>query len=232
MSFEPESLRFNKADITNFDTFKGLIVTDFHLGKFNELENEEIKLISNLKELVKTVDPSHLFILGDLIHHSDGVNDQNYYDFFEKLENNFSLPIYIIPGNHDRHPSLNDCFNRYRSSKQLMCIDTEFLEIKFNENFSVFLVHDAKYDSDVYGMLPLADWMNKIRNWKCCKKMIKSNDVLIFGHTHANFDDEENKNHAIGPFSVSLKGSSYAVISFSDKFNFQHFHNFFPTENV
>lgn len=230
MTLEPDSLRFDKANINNLDQFKGLIVTDFHLGKLNELSYEENILINNLKQLVEVVNPSHIFILGDLIQYSESCTDKNYFDFFKMLENNFPLPIYIIPGNHDRYPQLNNCFSRYKSDKQLKCIDTDFLEIKFNEKFSVFLVHDAKYDSDVYGMLSIPDWMNKIRNWKCCKNKIKNDDVLIFGHTHSNFDDDESKNHAIGPFSVSLNGSSYAVISYGDKFHFQHFHNFFPSE--
>lgn len=227
MDSEPENLRFFKIKIKDLDTFKGLIISDFHLGKFNDLLVEENLLINDLKQLVKEVNPTHIFILGDIINFTESCVDEWYFNFFKMLENNFNLPIYIIPGNHDRLSKPSCCFSRYKSDKLLKCIDTEFLEIQFNDNFSVFFVHDAKYDSNIYGMLPLKDWMNKIRSWDHGKN-IKKDDVLIFGHTHSNFDDDEDKNYAIGPFSVSLKGTSYGVIFYNDKFHFQHFTSFLP----
>ena len=37
MDSEPENLRFFKIKIKDLCTFKGLIISDFHLGKFNDL---------------------------------------------------------------------------------------------------------------------------------------------------------------------------------------------------
>lgn len=223
MSTEPESLQFFKVNIDNLESFIGLIVTDFHIGKFNDFLKEKDTLISKLKQLVNEINPTHLFILGDIINYSESSPIEWYYEFFNDFKKNILLPTYIIPGNHDRHPQFMNCFHQFNNDEHLRCIDADFLEIPFN-TFSVFLVHDAKYDSNLYGMLPIADWMNKIRNWKCCQKNIKKNDIIIFGHAHTDFDDEENKNHVIGPFSISLKGSSYCIISNIDgNFQFQHY---------
>ncbi|KAK8899195.1 hypothetical protein M9Y10_001497 [Tritrichomonas musculus] len=220
-------IRFSEIKIDNFDIFKGLIVADFHLHKTSQLQSyDEDLLIFNLRHLVKETNPTHMFILGDIIHFFFNRKDECYFSFFQKLENNFSIPIYIIPGNHDYDGfSLGkNCFGSYNNQKNVKCFDVEFLEIKFSENFSVFLGHDAHNNSFVHGNSKIISWMNKIRHFNSCKDRIKDTDVVIVGHTHEDVDDDETKNYSIAPFSVSynLDKGSYGIISFNDGFKFEH----------
>lgn len=220
--------RFYNVEINDFDNFKGLIVTDFHLGQTINLENDRKALIKNLERLVLQENPTHLFILGDIIHYSFQRVNEWYFDFFKMLENSFSFPIYIIPGNHDYEifPDEGNCFSLYANEKNVKCLDVEFLVIKYSDSFSLFLGHDVSYNRSVHTKKPIIDWMNEIRHWRSCKDKIKDTDVLIFGHTHEDIDDEETNNYTIAPFSLDLKQSSYGIISFKNGFKFEHMTNF------
>ncbi|KAK8885472.1 hypothetical protein M9Y10_040921 [Tritrichomonas musculus] len=215
--------RFYRVEIDDFNIFKGLIIADFHIGQFLSIEKEKVALINCLKSLIDHEKPTHVFILGDIIHFSSERTDEWYFDFFQLLEDNFSLPICIIPGNHDYDLSpYRNCFNLYKNEKNVKCYDVEFLEIKYSDNFSLFLGHDASYNMFVHFKSPIVQWMNEIRNSKYCKSIIKKNDVVIFGHTHEDIDDDETRNYTIAPFSISLEESSYGLISFNNGFKFDH----------
>ena len=216
--------RFYQVEVSDFNSFKGLLVADFHLGQFTTLEKDEDLIIRNLRNLLIQENPTHLFILGDIIHYSIARADEWYFDFFKLLEDNFTLPIFIIPGNHDYDlfPDIRNCFSLYKSEKNVKCLDVEFLEIKYSDDFTLFLGHDAGYNNFVHTKVPIINWMNEIRHSYYCKDIIKDTDVVIFAHTHEDIDDDETKNYTIAPFSVGLEDSSYGLISFTCGFKFEH----------
>ena len=230
MSFNFNPPRFKKIDIDDIIDFKGLIIADFHLYESETSFEEDDLLIKNLKLLVAKVNPTHVFVLGDIIHFLYYRSDKWYYNFFNKLESNFKIPIYIIPGNHDysENPPFKNCFDLYGCKKNVKCFEVEILEIQYSDEFSVFLGHDVGFNCSVHGKKNVIKWMNIIRNHKYCSKIIKNNDVFIVGHTHENIDDDKTKNYSIAPFSVSLgfKNGSYGIISFKKGFKFKHKNNF------
>ncbi|OHT09590.1 hypothetical protein TRFO_21475 [Tritrichomonas foetus] len=215
-----------EVHIDDFETFKGLIVADFHIGCILEREESEKKIFENLQLLVEKVQPTHIFILGDIFHYNFAREDDWYFNFFDSLAQLFTCPIFIIPGNHDYtlFPVQENCFTQYKKDNNIYPIDVDLLEIQFSNEFSLFLGHDIRYNQFVHFHEFVVKWMNEIRQY--CKDRMKNSDVLIIGHTHEDIDDEETNNYTLGPFSCDLKESSYGIITFNPEFKFQHEINF------
>ncbi|MBD66677.1 MAG: hypothetical protein CME62_15825 [Halobacteriovoraceae bacterium] len=109
-----------------------VLVADTHLGKsfyFNENSIPVPKQIlfeqfQRLQELCSHFRTKNLYILGDMFHHEDGIN-QEFLEIFNKWQKNTSLKITCIEGNHDRYVFKNS-FPRVEFKDQLL-IDDIFL---------------------------------------------------------------------------------------------------------
>ncbi|MFN3402444.1 MAG: ligase-associated DNA damage response endonuclease PdeM [Cytophagaceae bacterium] len=85
-----------------------LILADVHLGKAAHFRKEGINLLSDaalkdiglLKELLDSICPDKLLILGDLFHSKENSE----WKLFEKLVNSCNTEIILVSGNHDILP--------------------------------------------------------------------------------------------------------------------------------
>ncbi len=86
-------------------------ITDFHVGRIIQTEQGPVDLHDRMLEAVAhikkmTPQPDLLMVSGDLSNHG---NEADYIRVREALQQ-LQMPIYIIPGNHDRRSRLRQIF--------------------------------------------------------------------------------------------------------------------------
>lgn len=107
----------------------GQVVVDFPLRKTPQtsefqfihasdphIQEDSVKRIRKLRELVRSTKPAFVLITGDLVHDALRVKEEEarkYYDLFDRETKDWPVPLYTVPGNHEifgieRHLSLVD----------------------------------------------------------------------------------------------------------------------------
>jgi len=108
---------------TNKELFTFVHLTDPQLGFISENKNceEEIRLYTEAVRHINKIKPKFVVITGDLIHNRMDTNQVN---SFKRITSSIhkSIPVYIIPGNHDvgmlpTQASLDSFMLQYQSDR-------------------------------------------------------------------------------------------------------------------
>jgi len=89
---------------------RALLVADLHWGKDEAFRTRGVRLpegilaedLTRLSSCIQSTDTNAVYILGDLIHHRDGMS-RTVIDQVAAWRREQPLPMHLIPGNHDRH---------------------------------------------------------------------------------------------------------------------------------
>ncbi|MGJ3252957.1 MAG: ligase-associated DNA damage response endonuclease PdeM [Elainellaceae cyanobacterium] len=106
------TLRLLPEKAIYIEPIKSLLVSDVHLGKSETFQSFGIPIsnrvnhtiLRRLRQLCLTIQPDHLFILGDLFHSKFALSDEGI-DGWLRFLNDANVEAHLILGNHDRHLS-------------------------------------------------------------------------------------------------------------------------------
>ena len=181
-----------------------LLISDLHLSDEgrNYFSQQAIEKTENmLLSLVKEINPSQIFVLGDLFH----VTQQNtpyasqIMEFFRNLESE----VFIIGGNHDQ--VLIDALSEEWSDSNLHIYPDTFLIYETGYE-KIWFTHD--------GMNALLLHKSEVTDFITSLKRvyhIDTHDWLITGHTHLPCLLKEDKAASIGCFNA---GKKYKPLSY------------------
>lgn len=188
-----------------------LLISDLHFSDNfdSHFSDPAIKLtIEYLPSLVKKVTPDYIFILGDLIHGTQKLNEFCL-DLLDKLDS-LGCPVFIIAGSHDRYFYKEIDFTGY---KYVRYIDDHFASItflynQFQENI-VYLTHDGG-NNIFLNSDEKKEFLNSLRQ----TYEIPEKSWLITGNNHFPFVDYETKDASLGCFNFDSFKHHKTVLSF------------------
>ena len=214
----PKTRHIKVEDITieNSDSLKFLVFSDLHIGQFSSLSVTRQQVYDKINQLIEMVHPTHIFILGDIVHVNIFHLTSAWTDFYEMLEN-FHIPIMIIPGNHERyiHGLVKNSFH----GNYVKLYNVELLRIHVNgiPNPLIF-GHDVKNDKKVHTTELVRQWMTMLRT--TFQNEIPEESIMVLGHVHGVFNSVDNKTFTLDPFSPGLHCYHYGVIIPSENHDF------------
>ena len=213
---EPTQIRRITQTITNYDltlentgSLKFLVFSDLHICQHVNLTRSCEILIDTISNLINSIHPSHIFILGDIVHVFVFHTPNYWTTFYEKLEQ-FNLPVYVIPGNHDRyiHSFVKLCYH----GRNVHLKNVEILRV-FVEGYQYPLImgHDLKNDRKVHSQTLVRRWIQMLRS--TYSNLIPEQSKMILGHLHDAYQFNEEKTYTLEPFSPSLGVFYYGVVT-------------------
>lgn len=212
---ELKSKSINALDIPiDVNGFKGLVISDLHIGYVHNKIDSMNYLMKRLHKLVKAVKPTHLFILGDIIHIGLFNLPSQFNAFFRRLEQ-LKIPVHIIPGNHERYvKSFVDFFSI--KSEMVFFHNYELMRIiPSNNTRMVVMGHDVKNDLKVHGKRLVREWYNLLRTE--FSELIPENALMILGHLHERVISQDKLTISIFPYSVDYESFQYGILEPDDQ---------------
>lgn len=197
-----------KTDIIPLDlklnNSKILLISDFHLGKKGNIEQDIKDMLEEMKRLFVIEKPDYIFILGDMI---DGVCPTPAYSYYSLVKNLQYMYKYfnIIGGNHDRH--LAEAIKANANFSKFINIITDPYIILPTKP-KIYLAHDLLHnlrvrDSVVY---------NYVDHLRSLIKQIEPDDYFLIGHAHTQISTHNDKTFCIGQFSTVFNRTEYTTI--------------------
>ena len=211
-----ENIRLISTNVKSFDidvscdNFKGLIITDLHIGYQFHVKESVFMLIPKIQRLIEQVQPTCVFILGDLIHiGARHIFPGDWTSFFRKLER-LNIETHIIPGNHEKYMrGLIATFYyphakvRFHSVELIRLLPTNGTRI-------VAMGHDLRNDNKVHSNRGLSSWVHMLRT--SFSRLIPPDALLVLGHTHQNFVSSDRLTYTIDTFSVDYPVRCYGLL--------------------
>ena len=205
------NITLTETPIPIIPKMKILLISDTHLGSEIDFNLALEKFISELKNLVEVVKPTHIFHLGDLV---DGTftptaGGFNLSTALNKL-NELAIPIYVIGGNHDRlyASQVNFSNTQYITLSQKYSLSLTIPpQSNSNKPTKIYFAHDLgnNYKARYPASKPFVRWIKA-----GCR--ISKRDWLICGHTHESFLVKDECFSCIGQFSPECNNSCYGII--------------------
>ena len=217
-SMRPKTRHISVENLTfePSENLKFLIFSDLHIGQFSSLSETRQQVYDKINQLIQLVHPSHIFILGDIVHVNIFHLPSAWTDFYEMLEN-FQIPIVIIPGNHERY--IHGLVKSLYHGTNVHLFNVELLRVYIRGyNYPLIFGHDVKNDKKVHTTQLVREWMTMLRTTFSDK--IPEHSLMVLGHVHGYFSSVDNKTFTLDPFSPGLNCYHYCVITTSDNNEF------------
>lgn len=213
----PLPFKLKTSDATIYDVpekfknnFKGLVISDHHFGLKMELQTSLSIFKSKLEQIIKNLNPTCLFMLGDTIDfHASNFTEsiKIVFNYLEKLE----IPIFLLGGNHDKERILK---LNYKFEKNLIFVKDTFIRIQHpkstGEKYTGILMgHDLGNNFAVlYDDAPtFVKWMREVFD-----RYFKPGQMMLIGHMHKEVSLNEYDSYSIKQFSPDFHVFQYAII--------------------
>lgn len=217
----PKTTRISHFDIhlENTGNLKLLVFSDTHIGQFDSTSAETPPTFAKIQELVNLTKPTHIFILGDIIHVNPFHMPSSWTDFYKMLET-LNIPVHVIPGNHDRY--IHSIVKALYHEQNVQLHNDELMRV-FVDGYTnpIIFGHDVKNDMKIHGIDITRQWIKMLRT--TFHDLIPDESLFVLGHFHDYVNSEDNLSYTIMPFSYSLNFYQYAVITPGEdgKFNIE-----------
>lgn len=195
--------------VVDASNFKGLVISDLHIGYQHPKIDSMNALMPHLRQLVNDVAPTHVFILGDIIHILPISLPYHFNTFFRMLES-LGLQVHIIPGNHERYN--RTYVNLFKiNSKTVFFHNCELMRIIPSTNTrKVVMGHDLKNDLKVHGNTYVRRWFELLRNQ--FNDVIEHDSLMILGHLHEIVHSEDRLTISVLPYSYDYNMYCYGIL--------------------
>ncbi|KAK8872033.1 hypothetical protein M9Y10_007790 [Tritrichomonas musculus] len=211
----PFDLKTNTAtfyDVPNKlkSNFIGLIISDQHFGRYNEMSSSLNAFKTKLEEKLKETHATCLFMLGDTFDYYLDNYKESVVSVFQYLET-LTIPVFLLGGNHDKERLLKI---NYNFNKNLKFVKETFIHLQHpnpnGENFTGILMgHDLGNDFQVDpDDAPIyVKWMKDVFD-----RYFSPGEMMLLGHTHQNIFLNECNAYSIKQFSPEFDSFAYAII--------------------
>ncbi|KAI5548462.1 metallo-dependent phosphatases family [Trichomonas vaginalis G3] len=218
---EPKCTHIKYFDIhlpTSPADTKIVAISDLHVGQFESTANNTPKMVDKIRELVEKVKPTALFILGDIIHFKFYRIPTSWLDFYRLLDT-INIPIYVIPGNHDRY--LHDYVKNHFQGTNVHLLNVEIMCV-YVEGYPhpVIFGHDLKNDKKVHGDEITHEWIRMLR--ETFHDIIPDESLMVLGHLHDFVITRDKQNVTVLPFSCSLHCFMYTILTPGENGKFEY----------
>lgn len=220
--FEPDTTEIETYDlhIENTGNLRFLVFTDLHIGQTNSTSEETPKIFEKIVEAVRIAAPTHIFILGDIVHLKLYHIPTSWTDFYKMLET-LNIPIHLIPGNHDRKVFMHSFVKMIYTENNVHLHNVELLRVFVSGyKYPIVFGHDVKNDKKAHGNKAVRAWIDMLR--RTFHEYIPDESLLVLGHVHSYIKTVDKLSYTLKPFSLSLNSFQYVVITpgEEDHFNF------------
>lgn len=191
---------------------KILLISDFHMGKKETIENDLEILFKGLHLVLAQEKPDVIFVLGDMV---DGTCINPYIAYFKTVARlqNLLKPMYFLGGNHDR-TFIPPLIANVNFTKFIHLITDPYMILPTNPR--IFLAHDVLLNIRIRGSV-VYNYASKLRKFV---NVMRSDEYFCIGHAHTQLITDQNKTFSIGQFAPKYGRYEYATIQTK---NFQPF---------
>lgn len=188
-----------------------LVITDLHFNKHKDLSQSIPHTLKEILALIKKHNANVLFVLGDVIQGSNKKGSllvPIVCHAFEQLP----IPVYLIGGNHDRGYYRSAKYDCSKSNLKIIHDKMMLLEHPNPEpglRKRVFLAHEMGNNRKLTdSQIPIF-----LKALKDTFTVIRPDDYLLTGHTHATKILESENLASVLNYSYDLKSDGYALIT-------------------
>lgn len=212
MEIKLSTTKIEHADIhleTDPQQTKIAVISDLHVGQFEKASRSGEKTYNKIKELVEKEHPTALFMLGDIISFKVYHALSAWTKFYKLLEA-LNIPIYVIPGNHDRY--MHRAVKSFYDEKNVHLYNVELLRV-FVPGYQTPLIfgHDLKNDKRIHGVEITRKWIHALRT--TFHDQIPDESLMFLGHLHDFVRSTDKLTTTVMPFSNSLENYMYTTIT-------------------
>ncbi|OHS94959.1 Ser/Thr protein phosphatase [Tritrichomonas foetus] len=194
-------------------SFRALVLSDMHFNQKEKLSFSLPIVLRKISKLIIDQNINIIFLLGDIVEQYQSPTSaedlKTVFSAFEQL----GIPIYIIPGNHDRSLFNNTSYDTRFKNIHLLKTTLMFIENPNsppNTYRRIYMAHEMENNFKLEGpqknVFPI-----KLKEF--FKDVFTENDFLLIGHIHRHILDLSKNCGSVGQYSYDYKRESYAIIT-------------------
>jgi DNA repair exonuclease SbcCD nuclease subunit len=207
-------------DIVN-DDLRAMIIADLHLTLETPLADSLPVVLQRLCDLITEHAITALFVLGDLIEETN-YSCMQHADLTLAALDSLSVPVFILPGNHDRTVYNAKPWAEKWQFTNIRIID-ELMICLVDENPPpghyprIFMTHDG---GNAYRVRSAAkQYCLALRN--VFAPIVNPEDYFVMAHVHSQVRFEDQRSACVGRFSSSQSEFTYVLLEKNQGFRFQ-----------